>query len=78
MEPDLILPELRELARNATRAAQSSIGCTDPQCVHRDRAAALAASFTALDVSLANGGLIPTAWAGGPDFPEPRRSDDIL
>ncbi|MBS2545394.1 hypothetical protein KGQ19_00780 [Catenulispora sp. NL8] len=81
MEPDVILPELRELARNATRAtraARSPIACSDPECAHRERAAALAARFTALDADLTNGGLIPMAWAGGPDFPEPRVSDNAL
>ncbi|MEY9935273.1 hypothetical protein ABH926_009948 [Catenulispora sp. GP43] len=78
MEPDLILSELRELARNATRTVQSSFACSDPQCVHREHAEALAVRFTALDADLTNGGLIPMAWAGGPDLPEPRLSDDTL
>lgn len=59
MEPDLILPELRELARNATRAARSPIACSDPQCAHRERAVALAAQFTALDAGLTSGGSHP-------------------
>lgn len=78
MEPDLILSELRELARNATRTTQSPFACSDPQCVHREHAAALAFRFTALDAELTKGGLIPMAWAGGPDVPEPRLSDDVL
>lgn len=78
MEPDLILSELRELARNATRTARSPIACSDPQCVHREHAEGLAVRFTALDADLANGGLIPMAWAGGADVPEPRLSDDAL
>ena len=76
MDPDMILPELRDLAANATRAAKSPIGCSDRQCAHRDRSAALAARFTDLDVSITDGGLIPTAWAGGPDLPVQRWSDD--
>lgn len=78
MNPDLILPELRDLAHNATRAARSPIACSDPHCAHRERAAALAARFAELDADLTSGGLIPTAWAGGPDLPEQRLSDDGL
>jgi len=78
MEPDHILSELRELARNATRTAQSPFTCSDSQCVHREHAEALAVRFTALDADLTNGGLIPMAWAGGADLPEPRLSDDLL
>lgn len=77
MEPDHILSELRELARNATRTAQSPFACSDPQCVHREHAEALAVRFTALDADLTSG-LIPMAWAGGADLPEPRLSDDLL
>ena len=78
MDPDLILPELRELARNATRAARSPIACSDPQCAHRECAAALASRLTALDADPTNCGLIPTAWASGPDLPEQRLSDELL
>jgi hypothetical protein len=73
VDPDLILSRAREIAANATRATRSQGGCTDAQCVFRDRAQALAELFTALDESLSSGGLIPMAWAGGPDLPAPRR-----
>ncbi len=72
MDPDHILSQAREIAENATRAARSRAGCSDAQCAYRHRAEALADRFTALDESLTNGGLIPTAWAGGPDLPTPR------
>jgi hypothetical protein len=72
MEPDAILSQLRDLSDNATRAARSPIGCSDAHCAHRHRAEALASTFGALDASLTGGGLIPTVWAGGPDFPAQR------
>ena len=72
MNPDAILPEIRDLAANATRAAKSPIGCSDAHCANRYRSEALASKFTALDTALTGGGLIPLAWAGGPDLPEPR------
>jgi hypothetical protein len=78
MNPDRILPKLRDLAHNATRATRSPIACSDPHCAHRERSAAIAACFAELDADLSNGGLIPTAWAGGPDLPEQRLSDDDL
>lgn len=69
MNPDLILPEIRELARNATRAARSPIACSDPQCPHGERAAALASRFTMLDADLSEGGLLPMAWGRWPRLP---------
>ena len=76
MNPDVILPEIRDLAANATRAAKSPIGCSDAHCAYRHRAEALAAKFTTLDQALTGGELIPLAWAGGPDLPAPRTALD--
>ncbi|WP_194890925.1 hypothetical protein [Catenulispora pinisilvae] len=78
MNPDDILADMRDLAGNATRAARNPNGCADHQCTYRHRAEAMAARFTALDTDLSGGGLIPMAWAGAPDFPDQRLSDDDL
>ena len=74
MNPDHILSQLRDLAADATRSARDPKECSDPQCVHRHRAEALSARFAELDMSLTGGELIPLAWAGGLDVPQPRMS----
>jgi len=74
VNPDHILSQLRDLAADATRSARDPKKCSDPQCVHRQRAEALSDRFAELDASLTGGDLIPLAWAGGPDVPAPRMS----
>lgn len=78
MNPDDILADIRDLAANATRAARNANGCADHHCAYRHRVELMAARFTELDSDLSGGGLIPMAWAGGPDLPGQRLSDDEL
>jgi len=74
VNPDHILSQLRDLTANATRSAHNPKECSNPQCGYRHRAEALSARFAELDASLTGGELIPLAWAGGPDVPQPRMS----
>lgn len=72
MDPDVILSQIRELAANATRPTRAR-SCTDDPCYFRERTQPIVELFITLDEALTNGGLIPMAWAGGPDIPAPRQ-----
>ncbi|MBS2547424.1 hypothetical protein KGQ19_11130 [Catenulispora sp. NL8] len=71
MSLDLIIAELRELSANATRAVKSPVPCCDGSCPHAQRAEAMAAKFTELDIVLSNLGRLPKAWAS-PFIPSQR------
>ena len=73
MSPDVIIAQLRELAANATRAANTPAACCGGNCTHAYRAEAMAARFTELDAVLCNMGRLPKAWSS-PFIPVQRQT----